>query len=180
MSLSSFIFILFSIIVSFLYFVISEKGKKYVLLLASYFFYVSWGYEFLPVLILTTIATYCLALAIDYSINANTKDSFLPKLLLIISIFLTIGELFFFKYINFGILLLNNILRFFGSVKILPSQSIIAPIGISFFTLQSLGYIIDVYRGRSAEKNIINYALFLSWFPQILSGPISSVRDQEK
>ena len=95
------------------------------------------------------------------------------RLIFIASLVITIGILAVFKYTDFVIQNLNIILHMSGSAAELPKSGIVLPVGISFFTFQSAGYLIDIYRGEyKAERNFINYALFVSFFPQLLSGPI--------
>ena len=100
--------------------------------------------------------------------KAETKN-----LLLVLAISICFLLLLWFKYINFAIENVNHFLEIIGASKVMPYFDIILPVGVSFYTFQAVGYVIDVYRGKiSAEKNILRYGLFISFFPQLVAGPI--------
>lgn len=160
------------------------RKNKYVnvfLLLASLFFY-AWGepvYVFL--MLASIIVNYFAGLAIDkYRVGAAGSDKQsaggqknLSKVILILDIIFNLGLLGFFKYASFGTVVLVNYLH-------LPLKiwGISLPIGISFFTFQIMSYIIDLYRGKfPVQKNIINLALYISFFPQLIAGPIVRYED---
>lgn len=151
------------------YFIIPKKYKKiknFILLLFSLIFY-SWGEpKYILVMLITILVSYIFGLLIThFNIKKNNKAKLI---LFIISIILILSSLFYFKYINFFIENINNIFKI--NIK---SQNIILPIGISFYTFQILSYIIDLYRGKiKVQKNILDLSLYISFFPQLIAGPI--------
>lgn len=151
------------------YFIIPKKYKKiknFILLLFSLIFY-SWGEpKYILVMLITILVSYIFGLLINhFNINKNNKAKLI---LFIIFIILILSSLFYFKYINFFIENINNIFKI--NIK---SQNIILPIGISFYTFQILSYIIDLYRGKiKVQKNILDLSLYISFFPQLIAGPI--------
>ena len=164
MLFNSISFLIFFPVVVILYFVIPKKIKKVWLLLASYFFYMSWNAKYGLLIAFSTVVTYLCARLIDASDNKAVR-----KLILALCCLSNIGILFFFKYFEW---LLSEVCGLFN-VSISMPFDIILPVGISFYTFQALGYTIDVYRKKvPAEKNIITYALFVSFFPQLVAGPI--------
>lgn len=156
----TFIFIFLPIVI-FLYFIVKDKYKNYILLLFSLIFY-SWGEpKYILIILMSIIFNYLLALAID-------KYKNIGKLLFIFAVIFNIGLLFAFKYLNFIIISINDIF----SLN-LNLVNISLPIGISFYTFQNLSYIIDVYLKRvNVQKNIFIYATYVSLFPQLIAGPI--------
>ena len=171
--------------------------KKYrwtVLLAASVFFYVVAGYKFAAFILFTSLSTYGIALWIDNiskrskaTLKANKsewdrekKKSFKNKikvqkrLVMTLALLLNFGILAFLKYYNFFSGSLNSVLESFGISFSAPTLNLFLPLGISFYTFQSMGYIVDVYREKtSAQKNPLKLLLFVSFFPQIVQGPIS-------
>ena len=154
-----------------IYFISKEKYRNYILLLFSLLFY-SWGEpKYILLMILSIIINYYSALKIDKKINKRSK-----KLLLIISIILNLSILFYFKYIDFFVSNLNNMFNI--SLKRID---VILPIGISFYTFQEISYLIDVYKKRiKAQKNIFYLGTYISFFPQLIAGPIVRYKDIEK
>ena len=133
------------------------------LLSISYLFYCAWDYRFLSLIIASTTIDYAAGIALK---KFETKK----KYWLYFSILSNLGVLFFFKYFNF---FLDSLNFFIPESQQIGSLSIILPIGISFYTFQSLSYTIDVYRGvQKPERNYITFALYVAFFPQILAGPI--------
>ncbi len=147
------------------YKVLPKKAKNYVLILASLFFY-AWGEPIYIVLMIgSVIMNYLMALLI-----AGKGKS---KLWILLCIVLNIGMLFVFKYANFFVGNVNSIL---GVSLMIPVIRL--PIGISFFTFQAMSYVIDVYRGKNAaQKNFANVLLYISFFPQLIAGPIVKYHD---
>ncbi len=144
-----------------LYFIAPKKYAYIVLLAASLFFYASWNFSYLFLIITSIIVTYASAIIME-------KKPQYKRLSLALCILINIGILFFFKYFNFFAQTVNMVL----SAQI-PLVSVLLPVGISFYTFQAIGYTIDVYRtALPAEKNILKYALFVSFFPQLVAGPI--------
>lgn len=167
MSFSSIYFILFFITIVLVYYIIPLKLRNLWLLAGSLAFYIFAGIEAFIVLAAVIIFTYFSAILIE-----KTKSHLRKKILLGGSVFLVLMTLFIFKYLKF---VLKNIP---DSPFNFRGMELILPLGISFFILQAIGYIIDVYRkDRESERNIIYFALFLSFFPYIVSGPIERARN---
>lgn len=161
-------------IVIVLYYLAKEKYRNWLLVLASLLFYAYGEPKYVLVMMGSILANYLFALAID---DKRERSPGKARLVLAFSVLANIGMLFVFKYLNFSITLFN---RLFG--KEIPQTSLSLPIGISFFTFQALSYCIDVYRGNvSAKRNIVHTALYVSFFPQLIAGPIvrySSIEEQ--
>ncbi|MCI7443880.1 MAG: MBOAT family protein [Clostridium sp.] len=168
MSFDSITFILFMTIVFIIYWFINNKYRWILLLIASYYFYLSWDVKGIFLIISTTILSYSSAILME-KINEKEKR----KLVLFFTLLIALGILFFFKYFNFFNNVLGEILKIF-SIKFHPmTLKLFLPIGISFYTFQTIAYLVDVYRGNvKAEKHLGKYAVFISFFPQIVSGPI--------
>ena len=138
------------------------------MLIASYYFYMNWQPAYALLLLTSTFVTYIAALGIGCFENRRKK-----KICLVSSLVLNLAILFLFKYYNF---LSSNIsmgLEACGLKIDIPEFGLILPVGISFYTFQALGYSIDVYRGTTkVERDFVTYALFVSFFPQLVAGPI--------
>lgn len=195
MSFTTVNFLLFVAATVLLYFLLPLKKCKWVVLLAaSYFFYLCASYKFAAFILFTTISTYLFALWIDKvsqnskaKVKANkanwdkeqkkkykNKIKIQKRLIMALVLVLNFGILAFLKYYNFFAGSLNDLLGIFGIAFSAPTLKLILPLGISFYTFQSMGYIVDVYREKVApEKNPLKLALFVSFFPQIIQGPIS-------
>lgn len=160
-------FVIFFVFVFFLYFTISFKWQRMLLLVASSYFYMAFIPQYILVLFFLITIDYILGIKIERSFG-RTRTLFL-----IISIVTNVGTLFFFKYFNFfnqNIATLANALHWNYSLE---SLAIILPIGLSFHTFQSLAYIFEVYKGRfNAERNFLTYSLYVMFFPQLVAGPI--------
>lgn len=148
------------------YFLVQDKYKNILLLLASLIFY-AWGEpRYIWLMIGTIFANYGIGLLMD---KYESKKS----LLLILDIAVNIGMLGYFKYFNFMLEIVNGC-----TGKKIEFTEVRLPIGISFFTFQILSYIIDLYRGQyQAQKNLIHLALYVSFFPQLIAGPIVQYKD---
>lgn len=161
-------YIVFFTIVCLVYFILPKKLKRVFLLLASYFFYSCWNLKCSLLMLFSTVATYLTAIAMDM-VGAKKKK----KLYLGLCFFVNLAILFVFKYYSFTVNFINKILGIAALSIDMPVIDVLLPVGISFYTFQALGYIVDVYRGEiKAERNFINYALFVSFFPQLVAGPI--------
>lgn len=160
-------FLIFFPAVVLLYFIIPYKFRNIWLLAASYFFYMSWNVKYVFLLIFSTAVTYACARLIDISEEKNRK-----KIWASVGFILNLSILFFFKYFNFLIESINQILEKTGFRVIQVTFDVVLPVGISFYIFQALGYMVDVYRGGKCEKNFLRYALFVSFFPQLVAGPI--------
>lgn len=172
-------YILFLPIVVLVYYCLPQKMRYGWLLGASYYFYMQWNPVYIILLFFCTLVTYAGGLILENSKEAKreTEDTKRhinrKKLYFIACIALNLGILGFFKYISFTISLCNRLLSYVHINEIIWNHHILLPVGISFYILQALGYLIDVYRGEIyAEKNFIRYALFVSFFPQLVAGPI--------
>ena len=161
-------YIVFFTIVCLVYFILPKKLKRVFLLLASYFFYSCWNLKYSLLMLFSTVATYLTAIAMNM-VGAKKKK----KLYLGLCFFVNLAILFVFKYYSFTVNFINKILGIAALSIDMPVIDVLLPVGISFYTFQALGYIVDVYRGEiKAERNFINYALFVSFFPQLVAGPI--------
>lgn len=176
MLFNSLSFLIFFPIVVLVYFIIPEKGKQLWLLLASYYFYMSWNAKYALLILASTIVTYLSGLLIEKVKRADydaDKKVRLKKFVVAGSFIINLGILFYFKYFNFVMDLLT---KAFAQIHIqlhVPVLDIVLPVGISFYTFQALSYTVDVYRDDIyAERNFFRYALFVSFFPQLVAGPI--------
>ena len=167
MTFNSLQFLIFLPIVILVYFLLPHKVRWAWLLLASYYAYMSWN-AWLAFLILgTTVVSYAAGL-----LMARTQNKGLRKFWLVLTLVVCLGILVFFKYMDF---LIGNVVSFLNLFSLGlddVSLHLILPVGISFYTFQTLSYVIDVYRGMPPEKHFGYYALFVSYFPQLVAGPI--------
>lgn len=165
-------FLVFFPIVVAVYFVIPPKGRLLWLLVASYYFYMSWNPKYALLIAASTITTYGGGVFLGTSTRGG-HENLAAKLCLAGCVVGNLGLLFVFKYSNFILMNLSNLAASMGVGVIDKRFDLLLPVGISFYTFQSLGYIIDVYRGDiKAERNLLRYALFVSFFPQLVAGPI--------
>ncbi len=171
MNFNSIEFLIFLAIVLILYFTLPHAIRWVILLAASYYFYMSWNATLIFLIVGTTLVSYLAALLMDRTENKSIK-----KLLLISTLVVCLGVLFFFKYFEFLLGSVVELLKLFSMNISAPSLNILLPVGISFYTFQTLSYVIDVYRGDyKAEKHLGYYALFVSYFPQLVAGPIERI-----
>ena len=149
-----------------------NNSRALFVIAASLLFYAGWDYRFIPLLLLSGIIDFFVAQHID-----STNDQIKKKRLLLISIVVNLSILGIFKYTNFMIDSVQETLTFFGSPVSLGTLEIVLPVGISFYTFQSMSYTIDVYRGDThARKNFTPFIATLSFFPQLVAGPILRAR----
>jgi D-alanyl-lipoteichoic acid acyltransferase DltB (MBOAT superfamily) len=164
-------FAVFLPVVFFLYWFCTAKNLRLqntLIVAASYVFYGWWDWRFLSIIFLSTLEDYFVALKIR-----NTSDERRRKMWLLTSIAVNLGFLGFFKYYNFFIDNFSAAFTLFGIRPNIPSLNIILPVGISFYTFQTMGYTIDVYRRKlEPVKDFISFAAFVSFFPQLVAGPI--------
>ncbi len=170
-------FLIFFPVVVLGYYIVPNKAKSVWLLIASYYFYMSWNATYALLILASTLVTYASGILIDKAHKAEeasgAENPARKKAILILCLLINLGILFYFKYCNFTIDLVASLLGKIGIEVTAPVFDIILPVGISFYTFQALGYVIDVYRKDIyAEKNFIQYALFVSFFPQLVAGPI--------
>ncbi len=173
MLFNSYDFMLFFPVVIFIYFIIPKKIRYIWLLLSSYYFYMGWNPKYAILIAISTIITYLSGILLN-KLNNSPPLLHLGKQWVVAGSFITnIGILIFFKYFDFILQNINSILNVFGITAINKPFDIILPVGISFYTFQALSYTMDVYQGKiAAEKNFFRYALFVSFFPQLVAGPI--------
>jgi alginate O-acetyltransferase complex protein AlgI len=151
-----------------LYYCVRHRPQNFVLLVASYVFYAWWDWRFAGLLLLLTFVTYLCALSI-----AGTKGKTRRRVFLQIAIATSLGALLFFKYANFFLTSADALLNRLGSSPHTHRLNLILPIGISFYTFQTLSYVIDVYRGTVKPcLGFVDFALYVGFFPKLLAGPI--------
>ena len=168
MLFNSFSFLIFFPIVLIIYFVIPRKVRYIWLLLASYYFYMSWNPRYAVLIAFSTVATWASGILIHKAVTTGRK-----KLVVFFSFATNLAILAFFKYFDFLIDTINAVLAHTGVELINNPFDFLLPVGISFYTFQALGYTIDVYRNQiTPERNLLKYALFVSFFPQLVAGPI--------
>ena len=168
MLFNSFEFLIFFPIVTAVYFALPKKAQWVWLLMASYFFYMNWHAEYALLMAACTIVTYACSLVIT-----DLKEKKHKKIAMWGGIVFNIGLLAYFKYTGFLLDVIQRVCDLVGLPVTTPKVSILLPVGISFYIFQALSYRIDVYKGRvKAERNLFKYALFVSLFPQLVSGPI--------
>ncbi len=174
MSFNSFSYLTLLILVVPLYYILPHRFRIYLIILASYYFYCAWKPIYGVLILFSTLLDYFMAIFI-YKHRKNKKRK---KLFLLASIFGNLGILFYFKYTNFAIDVFNSLLGVMGRKPLNFSLHVILPIGISFYTFQTLGYTIDVYRNKIKPcKDIRTMLAFVSFFPQLVAGPIEKASD---
>ena len=171
MLFNSFDFFVFFMIVFLLYWLVFNKNvtiRNIFLLISSYVFYGFWDWRFLPLIAISSLTDFLLG-----SQLGKTDDRRKRKMYLFFSLVVNLGILGFFKYYNFFVESFINSFTFFGKSFNYTTLNIILPVGISFYTFQSLSYIIDIYHGKIRPINkIINFFTFVAFFPQLVAGPI--------
>lgn len=173
MNFNSLQFLIFLPVVLLLYWLLPHRLRWVLLLLASYYFYMSWNAWLVFAILGTTIISYLSAILIE-----RTERRSLKKLFLVLMAIISLGLLVYFKYYNFLIQSAVDFLNLFRMNIESPSLDIILPVGISFYTFQTLSYVIDVYNGSlKAERHFGYYALYVSYFPQLVAGPIERAGD---
>ena len=164
-------YLFFLPIVVMLYFLLPQKMRNLWLLIVSYFFYMNWNAKYALLLAASTAITFVCSLFVEHFKNKSQVTK--AKACLIVCIVSNLSMLIFFKYTNFLLENVNRAFRIVGVERQFELLDIILPVGISFYIFQALGYTIDVYRGKvKATKSFFKYALFVSFFPQLVAGPI--------
>lgn len=172
MIFNSFEFFVFFIAVIGFYYLLRHHWQNRMLLAASYFFYGWWDWRFLSLIFLSTVVDYFCGLKIFNETSSERKKRYL-----FFSIIVNLSFLGFFKYCNFFSETLEVLLLQIGFNPSVPTLNIILPVGISFYTFQTMTYSIDIYRGRlKPTNNFLNFALFVSFFPQLVAGPIERAK----
>jgi len=164
-------FAIFLPIVFIIYWSLKNKHLIYqnlILLISSYIFYGWWDWRFLSLIALSTVVDYLVGIQIDKAKSKKTKRNFL-----LISLIVNLGLLAVFKYFNFFITSFEEMLNSLGLPFDTWTLNIILPVGISFYTFQTLSYSIDLYKGKIKHTNdFISFAAFVAFFPQLVAGPI--------
>lgn len=174
MLFNSLAFLIFFPIVVLCYWLLPAKGRwrNIMLLIASYYFYMNWQPVYALLILLSTVTTWGGALLMKNERVRHHKAVFIGTLVL------NFGILFSFKYLNFFGDIIRSLMDAAGIGLAVPEFDILLPVGISFYTFQAVGYLIDVRRGTIApERNLFTYALFVSFFPQLVAGPIERAKN---
>lgn len=173
MLFNSLAFAVFLPIVFFVYWALPQKYRWIVLLVSSYYFYMSWNVKYVVLILFTTGVSYAGAVLIE-----KFKRKSVKRILLIGAVGASLLVLFFFKYFDFAQNTLVRVLQSFA-IELHPvTLALMLPVGISFYTFQTLSYVIDVYKGEvKAERNFFKYAAFISFFPQLVAGPIERTKN---
>ena len=169
MFFNSFIFFIFLAIILPVFFLLKgQRAKAVWLLVASYFFYGYWDWRFCSLLAISTI--------VDFSVGKfmhTAVEEKIRKRYLLLSVFVNLGILGIFKYFNFFIGSIDAVVQGFGGQVDYLHLNIILPVGISFYTFQTMSYTLDVFLGRSkASKSFLDFALYVTFFPQLVAVPI--------
>ena len=169
-------FAIFLPIIFILYWFVINKNilrQNLLITISSYVFYGWWDWRFLSLIAFSTLVDYIVGNQLSITKNKNSR-----KLLLLTSLFINLGLLGFFKYYNFFLASFTDAFSFFGSSINSRSLDIILPVGISFYTFQTLSYTIDIYKNKiNPSKDIISFAAFVSFFPQLVAGPIERAKN---
>ncbi|MBQ7540734.1 MAG: MBOAT family protein [Clostridia bacterium] len=161
-------FAVFLPIVFALYWLVPQRRRWALLLAASYYFYMSWNAKYIVLILFTTGVSYLCGRLLEKTADARRK-----KQLVALALCLCFGVLFLFKYFGFFWETANAVLRRFAVPMHPLTLRLLLPVGISFYTFQTVGYVLDVYRGDArAERHFGKYAAFISFFPQLVAGPI--------
>ena len=173
MNFNSFEYICFLPIVFLLYWCLPHRYRWVLLLVASYYFYMSWNPQYVVLILGTTIVSYISAIMLEWADSVKRK-----KIILTAASMICLGVLFVFKYFNF---ISESVAYLCGQLAI-PlhpvTLQVLLPVGISFYTFQTLSYVIDVYKGKvKAERHFGQYATFISFFPQLVAGPIERTQN---
>lgn len=161
-------FLVFFMVITLLFFRLkNQKSRIMLLLIGSCYFYMSFVYQYILILAFTTIVDYIAGILIEKSTGKKRKAW------LIASLIANVGVLVFYKYFNFLVDNINNVLHLFDPEQEIPLLNIILPIGLSFHTFQAMSYTIEVYWGKQkAERHFPTYALYVMFYPQLVAGPI--------
>lgn len=172
MLFNSISFVAFFAVVYGLYRSLPHRAQNFMLLVASYLFYGSWNWRFLALIWLSTIVDYFCGRAIHASTSSRARRGYLA-----LSLVTNLGLLGFFKYFNFFSESLQDLAGVFGLTLDGLTLEVILPVGISFYTFQTLSYSIDIYRGvLKPERRFLDFALFVAFFPQLVAGPIERAK----
>jgi len=172
MIFNSLTYLLFLLCIVSLYWLFSYRLRLYLIFFSSLVFYGFWRIEFIPIMLLSVIVDYLVSIYIPKSAKKMKKK------LLLVSLCTNLGLLFYFKYLIFFSNSAVGILNFFGASIDPLFLNIILPIGISFYTFQTISYTVDVYRGLiKPEEDFILYGCYVTFFPQLVAGPVLRARE---
>ncbi|RME22271.1 MAG: MBOAT family protein [Candidatus Zixiibacteriota bacterium] len=179
MLFNSFAFAIFFPVVLVLYWLLPFRAQNVMLLIASYFFYGYWDWRFLSLIVISTLVDYIAGLRIERDIgNDDPAAVKRRKWWLIASVCTNLGILGFFKYFNFFVGTFEAMLAGVGIDATAWHLNIVLPVGISFYTFQTMSYTIDVHRGvMKPTRNLLDFALYVSFFPQLVAGPIERAKE---
>ncbi|QOJ30203.1 MAG: MBOAT family protein [Ignavibacteriales bacterium] len=173
MLFNSFEFLVFFPLVVLVYFLLGHRFRWIFLLAASYYFYMNWQPIYAVLIFFSTLITWGCGVLLENAKSLNQKRIFLT-----VSLIINFGILFLYKYFDFINSSIFGLLENFGIRWSVPNLDLLLPVGISFYTFQAVGYTIDVYRGDlKAERHLGIYALFVSFFPQLVAGPIERAKN---
>lgn len=168
MLFNSFEFVVFFPTVVLLYFLLPRKYRWVLLLAASYYFYMVWKPKYIVLIVISTLVDYLAGMKMG-----SIPDKKKRRPWLILSLVTNLGILMTFKYANFFIDNINDLLVNLGSTGSIPALQFLLPMGISFYTFQTMAYSIDVYNGKTKHESHLGYfALYVTYFPQLVAGPI--------
>jgi len=175
MLFNSFEFLIFFPAVCIIYYLLKDNRWRIpFLLVASYYFYMNWEPVYAVLIMTSTVLTYLCGLLVERHADDKPKQ----KAFLAVSLVINFAILLFFKYFDFINESVFSLLEMAGIRWTVPNLDVLMPVGISFYTFQAVGYSIDVYRGTiKAERNFCTYALFVSFFPQLVAGPIERAKN---
>lgn len=165
-------FLVFFPVVVILYWICPVKARNALLLVASYYFYMNWEPVYALLILFSTVTTWAGALWLARTVGKTRRA------VLITTLIVNFGILFTYKYLDFAGDILRSLLHSAGLGLEIPTFELLLPVGISFYTFQAVGYIVDVWRGTlPPEKNLGTYALFVAFFPQLVAGPIERAKN---
>ncbi len=145
-----------------------HRPRVLLILVGSLVFYAGWNYRFIPLLVASGVIDFCVGLGLEREARPNRR-----RWLLAVSMATNLGILAVFKYADFALDSVASLAASFGYSPSLPTLEIVLPVGISFYTFQSMSYTIDVYRGRmKARRGLLQFVAALAFFPQLVAGPI--------
>ena len=168
MAFNSLHFLIFFPVVILFYYVMPKKLRVFWLLAASYYFYMAWNPNYIILILISTVVTFTSGILLEKFEGEKARKGTVA-----VSFVINLGLLFFYKYFDFLLGNVNFLLSKMHISVVANPFDVLLPVGISFYTFQALSYTVDVYRKEiPAEKSIIKYALFVSFFPQLVAGPI--------
>lgn len=169
MIFNSFEYLLFFLIIAVFFYVIPFRFRWIMLLVASYYFYMSWEVSYIVLIVVQTLVAFGVGLIIGKLDDQRSRIAWLAT-----GLSINFGMLFVYKYLNFFTDTINHILEYLVlPANLLPVYDLLLPIGISFFTFQTASYVIDVYRGLPPERHLGLFSLFVTLFPHLIAGPIT-------